>query len=128
MANFVVNFKELEGKEFYKIEVIEESEIRFYLSDKVYYAMEHTHDCCESVTIDDICGDLTSITNCIILEAREETSEENPEGVVVPEFQDSFTWTFYIIRTMLGTVTIRWYGESNGYYSESVTTSLIIGG
>jgi hypothetical protein len=95
-------------------------ELVFVTDDGEVYKMFHSQDCCESVSIDDICGDLQDLVGEPILEASEEVSGENPPGIEVRKYQDSFTWTFYKIGTRKGSVTIRWYGESNGYYSESV--------
>lgn len=89
-------------------------------SDGARYSMHHDQDCCESVDIEDISGDPEDLIGSPITLAEESTSSEaNPEGVV-KEHQDSFTWTFYRIGTAKGVVVLRWYGESNGYYSESV--------
>lgn len=97
-----------------------EDRMLFVTEDGRKFLMYHSQECCEYVSIEDICGDLADLVGQPILVAEESTSGENPEGVPVGEYQDSFTWTFYRLATAKGWVTIRWYGESNGYYGESV--------
>lgn len=94
-------------------------ELIFTLEDGVQYKMYHSQDCCESVGIEDINGDLNDLLNTPITLAEESTSTENPLGIT-KEYQDSFLWTFYKLATIKGYVDIRWYGESNGYYLEYV--------
>lgn len=84
------------------------------------YAMYHTQDCCESVDIHDIAGDLNDLIGSPLLVAEETTSNEAPEDVKHEYSIESQTWTFYRFQTIKGGVTIRWFGQSNGYYSESV--------
>jgi hypothetical protein len=90
-----------------------------FISGKKKWKMYHDQDCCESVELNDIIGDLKDIVGSKILKAYE-SSNENPNTPPLNENEDSYTWTFYRISTIKGTVTFRWYGTSNGYYSESV--------
>lgn len=111
-----VEFNNLIGKGLNKIEINKQmDEIIFHCEDESKYKMYHVQDCCESVTIEDICGDINDLIGSPIVVAEESTNNENPK-----EWAESFTWTFYKLATAKGYVTIRWYGESNGYYSESV--------
>lgn len=117
-------FDELLGKTLTKIEGAEKGseEIIFTCSDGSKYKMYHEQDCCESVSIEDICGDIDNLLNRPIVLA-EELSESKDDwyekGRDFPEYE-SCTWTWYHFATIKGYVTIRWFGESNGYYSESV--------
>jgi hypothetical protein len=93
--------------------------LEFACDDGTVFVMTHLQDCCEGVSIEDINGDLADLVGSPILMATETSSSEPQEGQTVDDY-NSFTWTFYRISTFKGTVVIRWYGESNGYYSESV--------
>ena len=59
-----------------------EDEIHFTCSDGSAYKMWHSQDCCESVSVEEIFGDLSDLYGSPILEASEETSNTNPDGVV----------------------------------------------
>lgn len=117
------NFEDLKGKTIERIYGynLGSDRITINTTDGATYYMYHSQDCCELVYVEDVCGDILDIIGSEILLAEEVIScDENPEGVQAPEDQDSFTWTFYKLATIKGSVTIRWYGESNGFYSESV--------
>ena len=116
------DFSDLVGKTLTKIDgAVGEGAMAFYTTEGEVFSLYHEQDCCETVDIEDICGDLGDLIGSPIIRASEDSNNENPPGAEVPEWQDSsFTWTFYNIATAKGHVTIRWYGESNGYYSESV--------
>ena len=74
---------------------------------------------------DDINGDLDDLLETPILKYEELTSFGGDETLSSDLYEqskddESSTWTFYHFATIKGYVTIRWYGSSNGYYSESV--------
>ncbi len=86
------------------------------------FQMYHSQDCCESVGVHDMIGDLNDLLDTPILDVKEEIGSDWPSDVPVPEYRESsFTWTIFTITTAKGVVIIRWLGESNGYYSESVS-------
>lgn len=135
------DINELIGKTLSYIHVdSKEDRILFTCTDGIQYEMFHEQDCCESVYIEDINGDITDLIGNPILLAEEVNNEKfvedfensfklkdgledyewnyrNEHGESKPE---SYTWTFYKLATIKGYVDIRWYGASNGYYSESV--------
>jgi hypothetical protein len=73
------------------------------------------------VSVEDVAGDLQDLIGSPVLFADERTSNDPEPGQGEKGEYDSYTWTFYRIGTVKGTVVIRWYGSSNGYYSERVS-------
>lgn len=107
----------LKGKILKDIKIEGNENIFFIDEDDVEYEMFHDYDCCENVYIEDICGDINNLIGSKIIMAEEVI---NRDLSPLNEFDESYTWTFYKFATVKGYVTIRWYGESNGYYSEEV--------
>jgi hypothetical protein len=100
----------------------DDAELTLYLSNTNYVRFSHHQDCCEHVYIEDICGDLDDLIGAPLVEAEEVSNyDAGPLG----EYDESYTWTFYRFRTRKGSVTVRWYGSSNGYYSESVSVEVV---
>ncbi len=123
LTGSVRTFDELLGRTLYKV-TEDGDELRLYLSDTNYVRFYHSQSCCESVYIEDICGDLKDLVGAPLVEA-EEVSDELYEAEHTPEYSESYTWTFYKFRTRKGSVTVRWFGSSNGYYSESVDVEVV---
>lgn len=124
MESKAFELSELKGKTIVSVEGnVGDLVLTLTDSDGVRYEFYHDQDCCETVEIEDISGDISDIIGSPILVAEETISNENPAGWMPKSAwgqDDSFTWTFYRFATAKGWVVIRWYGASNGYYSESV--------
>ena len=93
-------------------------EMLFETAQGERFMFAHSQDCCESVDINDIVGDLQDLVGEPLLLA-EEVQGETPVDFNEAEYE-SVTWTFYKFATRKGYVDVRWLGESNGYYSEGV--------
>jgi hypothetical protein len=138
------------------VERIEGSErgsesMTFYATDGRAFKFYHYQGCCESVFIEDVCGDVEDLIGSPLVLAEEVSNSarqqrldrlssldtfepkdleaeaiavmrDDPIGLEEPVvFADSYTWTFYRFGTAKGSVTVRWLGTSNGYYSEGVS-------
>ena len=115
-------FEELLGKTLVSVTgQAGEDEIVFTCSDGSVFKQYHDQACCESVSVEDITGDMADLIGSPLLTAEESTNNETPEGFEHDYEPESQTWTFYKLATIKGYVDIRWFGRSNGYYSESVS-------
>lgn len=114
----ICEFSELKGKTIVKIDGLKEGSscVLFYTDEGIVYKMHHEQECCEDVVVDDVNGDVDDLLNSPVLKAE---SVSNPP-IPGKGSDDSYEWTFYKLATEKGYVDIRWYGTSNGWYSESV--------
>lgn len=115
----IVELSDLNGKVIKEITGLnkDSDEVRIFTEDGNEYLFYHDQDCCESVNLNDFEGDAADLAGATISLAEEVTNAKEGE---VPEYAESYTWTFYKIETSKGGLWMRWLGESNGCYSESV--------
>lgn len=113
------------GKQIKLIEVFKAGEngiyqdnIHFHFRNGEIYVMSHDQDCCEVVYLADVVGDWEDLYDNDLLIAEEVTKNCHDDPEVICD--ESATWTFYKFATRKGYVDLKWVGESNGYYSESV--------
>lgn len=104
------------GKTAESIEQNCDEEVIFAFTDGSRFKMYHREDCCERVWLEDVTGAWDDLIGEPMLMAEVETADGSDDE----DCSESRTWTFYRFATVKGYVTLRWCGESNGYYSESV--------
>lgn len=114
--------EDIVGKTLKTVEVkrgSDDDEIVMVFEDNTACKFYHEQDCCETVVIEDVNGDWDDLVGTPLLVAEERSGDAgNKDG-----WEESYTWTFYTFRSIKGSVDVRWYGCSNGYYSESVDFS-----
>jgi len=95
----------------------------FETNDGFHYEMKHEQSCCESVYLVDFDINQTKeiLLNQIIINASCEKQAGDDDNRPSNKYENDLEqWTFYKINTNKGSLTLRWYGSSNGYYSVSV--------
>ena len=118
-----VAFSDLTGKTLVRVDGLESGSerVEFICVDGDRFVMYHSEDCCERVTVEDVAGDVSDLSDAEVLVAEESSNQDDP-----PPSAESWTWTFYRITTPRGLVVIRWLGESNGYYSETPIFEMVL--
>ncbi len=88
----------------------QQEKIVFQMADGWRFELYHEQECCETVWLEDINGDLNDLvgTPIIVAEKRSRFDEDSED--------DSKTWTFFCFRTTKGTVDVSFAGTSNGCY------------
>lgn len=88
--------------------------ITFVSSTGIKFILQHEQNCCETVVIESVTGNIVDLIGTPITMAVESSNSNDTDD-------GTETWTFYKLATAKGYVDIRWHGSSNGYYSESVS-------
>lgn len=118
------NFFELKGKIIKEINGLEiGSDEVFIRTNDETYKVYHEQDCCEHVRVVKVIGNVNELIGEVIF-AEEDAGANEPDWH--DEYiDDSYTWTKYVLKTVNASLEFWFLGESNGYYSESVSIKKI---
>ena len=114
----VETLSQLLGEVVVKIDVDKDNQdqfVLFTLDSGKKLKLYHYQECCEGVWLEDVVGDLDDLIGTPITTAEVVFEKK--------EFDNAYeygTWSFYKFATIKGYVDLRFCGESNGYYSETV--------
>lgn len=139
-------FEDLKGRTLTTV-VQEDKKVIFGDSEGSVFVLSHDQRCCEHVYIESVVGDFPDLLCHPILLAEEVTNrrigdvpqsalredyvcDDDMNESVVMRKPDSYTWTwtwtFFKLATVKGYVDIRFFGSSNGYYSESAELKCLV--
>ena len=100
-------------------------EVIFHSECGQQFYMYHQQNCCECVYLQDVEGDVADLigTPIVVAETASNAYQQALNLITpLPEMGgECEQWTFYRLATTKGWVVLRWYGDSNGYYSTDVT-------
>jgi hypothetical protein len=120
-----VNFFELKGQIIKEITGLEKNSPEVNIvTNQTTYKLYHHQDCCESVFVENVIGDEKDILNEEIIFAEEDAGANDPDWYD-EHYNDSHTWTKYVLKTESASLEFWFLGESNGYYNESVSIKKI---
>ena len=119
------NFFELKGQIVKEITGLEKNSPEVHIvTNQTTYKLYHHQDCCESVFVENVIGDEKDILNEEIIFAEEDAGANDPDWYG-DNYNDSHTWTKYVLKTKNASLEFWFLGESNGYYNESVSIKKI---
>ena len=109
----ITQFEQLQGMTITAVVYKETSESLLIHLNTHVLEMLHHQDCCETVYLADVVGSFEDLIGYPLLEVSESTVDIATEDM-------SSTASYYNFRTVKASVQLRWVGESNGYYLETV--------
>jgi hypothetical protein len=111
-------FQEMIGQVFDGVYIHDGSGEVLFENSTMSVCFYHDQGCCENVYVESHDGDPNWLVGSPIIQAEQVDNIDIPD---TPDNADeSYTWTFYKFATVKGSVTVRFFGSSNGYYSEDV--------